>query len=82
MAFERERVQVSRWALRGGYYLSDPTGNAGGFDWPEVSGITSGLGLTMGQVTLDLAQEYRTLENDMGVDDSAVLTSAALSLRF
>ncbi|MFP4307123.1 MAG: hypothetical protein ACLFQQ_07895 [Desulfococcaceae bacterium] len=82
VAFERERAQVSRWALRGGYYLSDPTGNAAGFDWPEATGISYGLGITMGQVTLDLAQEYRTLENDTGLDDSALLTSAALSLRF
>jgi hypothetical protein len=82
VAFDRERAQISRWALRGGYYLSDPTGDAAGFDWPEVTGITYGLGMTIGKVTIDLAQEYRTLENDAGVDDSAVLTSAALSLQF
>lgn len=82
LAFERERAQVGQWALRAGYYFSDPSGTSAGFDWPEVTGITYGVGVTMGQVTIDFAQEYRTLENDSGVDDSALLTSVGMSLRF
>jgi hypothetical protein len=82
LVFDRDREQIGQIALRAGYYLADPSGNAGSFDWPEVRGITYGFGMKIGQMTLDLAQEYRTLENDRGLDDSEFLSSAALSLSF
>lgn len=81
LAILREKERLNRIALRAGYFMSDPSGeNPANQEWPDVTGITYGVGLRMGQVFLDVAQEYVT--HDGSTDDSVLLTSAAISLSF
>lgn len=81
-AVVRPNERFNRLAVRAGYTYSDPSGGAEAWDWPEVSAFTYGVGLRMGQFQVDLAQEYATYENDAGLDESRLLTSATVTLVF
>ncbi|MEA1966994.1 MAG: hypothetical protein U9N77_02060, partial [Thermodesulfobacteriota bacterium] len=69
-------------ALRAGYYQSSASGDTNIWEWPDVTGITFGLGLSFGDISdenrdyfqFDLAQELRKLENDDYSDDASLTT--------
>ncbi len=82
LALKDENARISNMAFRAGYFLRDPSGGSQSWDWPEVSGITYGFGMKIGNLGIDIAQEYVAFENDSGYDDDVFLTSLALTLTF
>ena len=85
-AIEDNDAILKKKALRIGYYTSRPSGHGRVWDWPDVQGITYGIGIAVGydnvRFCLDLTQELRSLKNDAGYSDSALLTSLALTCTF
>jgi hypothetical protein len=85
-AIEDTDAILKKKALRMGYYTSRPSGQDRIWDWPDVQGITYGIGIAVGydkvRFCLDLTQELRSLKNDAGYNDSAMLTSLALTCTF
>lgn len=82
LAIRDEEARISSMAFRAGYFFRNPSGGSQSWDWPEVSGITYGFGMKMGNLGIDVAQEYIAFENDSGYDDDVFLTSLALTLTF
>jgi len=82
LALKDENARISNMAFRAGYFLRNPSGGSQNWDWPDVSGITYGFGISIGNLGIDIAQEYVAFENDSGYDDDVFLTSLALTLTF
>ncbi|MEW5804182.1 MAG: hypothetical protein AB1847_18965 [bacterium] len=83
----RETALLKSTHFRLGYYTSQPSAQGQSEDWrPDVKGITYGIGVAVGDeldtLHLDLSQEQRTLTNGDDFDDTATLTSLALSWSF
>jgi hypothetical protein len=85
-AIDDDEAILKKKALRLGYYSSSPSGSTQVWDWPDVQGITYGIGLAVGydavRFGLDVTQEYRIVENGSNYDESAFITSLALTYSF
>ncbi len=77
----RPRQRFNRFAFRAGYFISDPSGDtSNNQDWPDIDGITWGVGVRMGKLSIDIAQELVT--HDGTADEDILLTSVGASLLF
>jgi hypothetical protein len=85
-AIDNKDAVLKKKAFRVGYYTSKPTEFGTVWNWPDVQGITYGLGISVGydsvRIGLDVTQEHRSLRNDTGYDDKAMVTSVALTCSF
>jgi hypothetical protein len=85
-AIDNKDAVLKKKAFRAGYYTSKPTEFGTVWNWPDVQGITYGLGISVGyddvRIGLDVTQEHRSLRNDTGYDDKAMVTSVALTCSF
>ncbi|MBF0225370.1 MAG: hypothetical protein HQK76_07935 [Desulfobacterales bacterium] len=64
----KKDFMFKKMSLRGGYYISTPSySDPDVWNWPDVTGVTYGIGLIIGDTAnsfcLDIAQERRTLDN-------------------
>ena len=85
-AINRKDAILKKKAFRIGYYTSKPSEHGRVWNWPDVQGITYGIGIAVGydsvRFGLDLTQERRSLINDAGYSDKATLTSIAIACSF
>lgn len=88
-AIHNKDAVLTKKALRIGYYTSKPSERGRVWNWPDVNGITYGIGLSIFEtnydrvrIGLDMTQEQRSLKNDTGYSDKATLTSIALTCSF
>jgi len=85
-AIDDKDAILKKKAFRIGYYTSKPSGHGRVWNWPDVQGITYGIGISVGydsvRFGLDVTQELRSLKNDAGYTDNATLTSIALTCSF
>ena len=85
-AIENKDAILKNKAFRIGYYTSKTSGHGRVWNWPDVQGITYGIGISVGydsvRFGLDVTQERRSLKNDAGYSDNATLTSIALTCSF
>lgn len=83
----RENALLKKTSFRIGYYTSGPSAQSKTESWrPDVKGITYGIGFLMGDyldnLRMDIAQEQKSFDNSDGFNDTATLSSLALTWLF
>jgi len=81
-----ETAFIKRTAFRIGTYTSKPSDHGMIWNWPDAKGITYGIGILIGDIydsfRFDVTQEQKSLKNNDGLNDTANLTSFALTWSF